>query len=303
MNPPSTITYNRRDEIDDNLWNECIKSATNSLVYGHSIYLDEMAYQWHALVLGNYEAVMPLCWKEKFGITYLYQPFVTAQLGVFGQNVSSDIVLSFLNSIPRKFRLWEFPMNYENKINSSLYKSIVRKNYVLDLNVPYHTLLAGYRPNTLRNISKAKRSMYEVRVDIAYQDIITLAKHGKGFRERENLERLYQLCTWMNDLEMISCYGIQNRQGKLLSVAIFFVDCHRAYYILPWNDLQSRDSGSSHLLIDKFIEHHSGKDLILDFEGSDVPGLQFFYSGFGAKEENYPMIFYNKLPWPVRLFK
>ena len=61
--------------------------------------------------------------------------------------------------------------------------------------------------------------------------------------------------------------------------------------------------GASHALIDAFIKDHAGQDLILDFEGSDIPNLAFFYNGFGATEEIYPALKINKLPWYVRWLK
>jgi hypothetical protein len=56
-------------------------------------------------------------------------------------------------------------------------------------------------------------------------------------------------------------------------------------------------------MIDHFIQDHAGKKLLLDFEGSDIKNLAWFYRSFGAKEEKYPGIKLNKLPSIVKLFK
>ncbi|WP_315816464.1 hypothetical protein [Paraflavitalea speifideaquila] len=55
-------------------WDRCIADAPNGLIYGYSFYLDKMADNWDGLVLNNYEAVMPLPWKKKWGIYYLAHP-------------------------------------------------------------------------------------------------------------------------------------------------------------------------------------------------------------------------------------
>ena len=65
---------------------------TNGFIYGYSFYLDHMAKHWDALVSGDYEAVMPLTWNRKYGIYYLYQPFLAAQLGVFGASINAATV-------------------------------------------------------------------------------------------------------------------------------------------------------------------------------------------------------------------
>jgi len=43
--------------------------------------------------------------------------------------------------------------------------------------------------------------------------------------------------------------------------------------------------------------------MLLDFEGSDIPSLAFFYSSFGAVEERYSAIKLNRLPGLVKWLK
>lgn len=74
------LTY---DEIDRKKWDACIRQSLNGLIYAETVYLDHMAVNWDGLVLGDYEAVMPLTWKKKWGIKYLYQPAFFQQGGIF----------------------------------------------------------------------------------------------------------------------------------------------------------------------------------------------------------------------------
>src|SRR5258705_11018399 len=103
MSNPIAIQYLAHKDIDKNKWDRCIDSAGNGLIYAYSFYLDCMAMNWDALVLNDYEAVMPLTWKKKYGIHYLYQPFLTAQLGLFGNQINPNLFEIFLNAIPDKF--------------------------------------------------------------------------------------------------------------------------------------------------------------------------------------------------------
>jgi hypothetical protein len=43
--------------------------------------------------------------------------------------------------------------------------------------------------------------------------------------------------------------------------------------------------------------------MILDFEGSDQPGIAHFYSNFGGVDQPYFCYRRNRLPWPVRWLK
>jgi hypothetical protein len=69
------------------------------------------------------------------------------------------------------------------------------------------------------------------------------------------------------------------------------------------NHPNGKTIGASHALIDAFIKDHAGQNLLLDFEGSDIRNLAFFYSSFGAGEEKYTGIKMNRLPRLLQLFK
>ncbi|KAK6020229.1 hypothetical protein OSTOST_14121, partial [Ostertagia ostertagi] len=149
------IRFVQHDSIDLQKWDRCINEASNGLVYVSSFYLDHMAAHWDALVMGDYAVVMPLTWNKKYGIHYLYQPFLVAQGGIFGKNITPDTITSFIEAIPKKFRLVEISMNTGNLFNITSKQGLLRVNYVLDLKKPYDQLYAGYRDNIKRNIRKA----------------------------------------------------------------------------------------------------------------------------------------------------
>ena len=71
-------------QIDKTRWDDCLEASCNGLVYGHAWYLDVVCPGWKAWVWeegGEYQKVFPLTEGRKWGISYLYQPFFTQQLG------------------------------------------------------------------------------------------------------------------------------------------------------------------------------------------------------------------------------
>ena len=54
------IQYLKNKEIDFKKYDACIAAAINSRIYAYSWYLNIVADNWDALVLNDYEAVMPL---------------------------------------------------------------------------------------------------------------------------------------------------------------------------------------------------------------------------------------------------
>jgi hypothetical protein len=300
------IQYLPYKEIDNQKWDECIRTATHSLIYAYSFYLDAMAKHWDALLLGDYEAVMPLTWNRKYGFYYLYQPAFTASLGVFGKNVNEQSVKKFLDAIPGKYRLIEISLNTGNNFPASFKHYYPRSNYFLDLNKPYDVLAKDYRDNNKRNIAKTWQLGCRVSKEVPVDEVLRLnyeqLKHVSGTKP-EDYPRFKKLFEFLKPRNQAEVYGILDKQGKLLASAVYFFSQNRAYYILVGNHPDGKTIGASHALIDAFIKDHAGQNLVLDFEGSDIRNLAFFYSGFGAKEEIYPALRINNLPWYVKLLK
>lgn len=301
--PDASIKYLRRGEIDTARWDHCIDTAPNGLIYAFSFYLDHMTRHWDALVLGDYEAVMPLPWKRKWGIAYLYQPPFTASLGVFGKNLAGEIVQQLLDAIPEKFRLIEIDLNYGNTFNLPFQQ---RVNYVLGLDKPYNVISAAYNENLQRNLKKASAAQLKYKGDIAVQDVMRLAKehlrHLHGYKESDyiNFLKLFSLLTARG--QAMAC-GVYTGSGELAASAAFFFSHNRAYYILVGNRADKRTEGASHYLIDRFIYEYAGKPLLFDFEGSDIEGLANFYGSFGAQVEKYPTLLIDRLPRVVKALK
>ena len=309
------LTYQQIDKVK---WDACIDNADNGLIYAYSFYLDCMAKNWEALVLNDYEAVMPLTWNKKYGISYLYQPAFTASLGVFarpqdsvsraqwGKTINAEIISAFLTAIPSKYKYWDIYFNHGNFFELKDFKLYERVNYILDLNSDYENLYSAFSDNIKRNIKKAAQFHLTINKNIAVADVIAIAKEYAVGNSRTtdkdfaNFENLYKL---LHKKEKATTYGVYTKEKQLIASAVFFFSHSRAYYILVGNHPNGKTLGASHALINAFIKDHAGENLLLDFEGSDISSLAFFYSSFGAFEEKYSSIRLNKLPAIIKWLK
>lgn len=300
----NTIFYLEHRELDKQLWDRCIDNADNGLIYAYSFYLDQMADCWDALVLGNYEAVMPLPKRQKFGVSYLFQPSLTPTLGVFGNQITAIQVEDFLNSIPTFFKLWDISLNHFNFFKSATYKKIKRSNYILSLNNSYKNIYSNYHHNIIRDITKAKKEGLSVSNNIPLQDIVTICKREFPLFMKvephlfDNLSLIYEHSPYP---KLTS--GVYSREGILLSSCAFLFSHNRAYYWLVGNNPEGRIYRASAFLLDNFIREHAESNLLLDFEGSDKESIAFFYKKFGGILEDYVSIYNNKLPFPFKLLK
>jgi len=181
-----------------------------------------------------------------------------------------------------------------------------RMNYVLPLKEPYEKLYENFRDNIKRNIKKAAKLNCVVKKDIPVADVISLAREqSKDFASLtdKDFSRFAKLYQQLQANKQAITYAVYSSLNELLASAVFFFYQNRAYYILVGNHPNGKTIGASHALINAFIKDHAGKELLLDFEGSDIRNLAFFYSSFGASEEKYAGLKYNNLPRLLKFFK
>lgn len=293
-----SIRHVKRGEIDPLKWERCIASASNGSPYARVEYLDALSPHWEALIFGDYEWVMPLPVKKKYGIRYLYQPFLIPHLGVFGKAPQPTLVTAFLDSIPSSIKWIDITLNPRSIPTIEKYPITQRPNFILDLNRSYMEIQAGYRLNHIRNIQRAERAGCYVDRHVGPLQVFELAEKflgPKGHFPAQHKEAFLLLVDEWIRSGSACAYGIRSK-GQLLSAAVFLKYQHRAYYLLVGNHPNGKTLGTSHALIDAFIKDHASKEMILDFEGSDVPSLAFFYQGFGVQPETFGWIRINRLP-------
>jgi hypothetical protein len=299
------IRFIKNADINKKKWDACISNAANGLIYGYSWYLDITSKHWDGLVLNDYEAVMPLTWNRKYGFYYLYQPFFCQSLGVFGNNITADLLKAFLEAIPSKFKFWDIYLNRGNVFKVSGYGLHLRSNYVLDLDKPFEKLAASFNSKHQASIKRAKKEGCIAKKDIPLADVLALAKKQSEKyspikeSDYQNLSNIYQ---HLHKKGNAITYGVY-KKDELLASGVWLFSHKRIYYVLAGNRPEGRTSGASHFLISEVIREYSGKDMLFDFEGSNVPGIATFFKRFGAVEEKYSAIRLNKLPPIIRLLK
>jgi hypothetical protein len=96
----------------------------------------------------------------------------------------------------------------------------------------------------------------------------------------------------MQEAGRVQVYGM--KLGKELCAGAIFVSGHkRIHYLLSVSTATGKEFSAMFSLIDRFIQRHAGKDLDLDFEGSNLEPLARFFRGFGAQAQGYQRIRFN----------
>ena len=303
------LTYTTQSEIDRTKWDDCIIKANNSLIYCQSFYLNNCTdKQWDAIILNDYEAVMPVTYRKKYGIKYLYQPAFLAQAGIFCEyDLSATMVSDFIKIAVSRFKLIEINLNYKNTraaINGANF--CLRNNFVLDLKESYETIASGYKSNFRKNLKEAKKHDLSFHAGNNFSETIDLFRrlYSKKMTSvtDQDYEHLEQNCKQLferNDLVVREV-----KVGNIIYAAVILLrDKNRLYNIASCITPAGRKNSANYFLYDKIIEEFSASHLKLDLEGSDIKGIADFYKSMNPVNEPYYSLRVNNLPALIKFFK
>ncbi|MBS1749157.1 MAG: hypothetical protein JST63_04590 [Bacteroidetes bacterium] len=299
------ISYIEHEQIDVQKWDNCIEEAGNSLIYGYSWWLDSMSPGWHGLVLNDYEAVMPLTWRKKYGICYLYQPFCTAALGVFFKKHINPCIEDFFKAIPTVYKYWDIDINEKNEIVNGV-QYFKRTNQLIDLRDGYKEICKNYSRLAGRMINKARGLHIDIVRDEPAGIIVSLFQ--KEYRRKIKVSDyeyiiLAKCCEMAKDKGMLKSYIAKSATGIILAFYIVLYDDHFGYSLLGGSTPEGKDMGAFYLLTDAAIHDQCNNNKIFRFEGSDQEGIAFFNRQFGAVPVSYLHIKHNRLPSLLKFLK
>lgn len=304
-----SIKHLKHTEIDKSKWDWNIRNAVNGNIYAWSWYLDAVAPEWEALVSEDYQHVMPLPWRKKWGFKYLYRPLLNQQLGVFSIDLPSvELVKQFILKLPAGFRLIEYCVNKYNRVQNQDWVGSLHHSYELDLAADYEQLASSFNQNTKRNLKKAVEEKLEVEPNLDAESFIKLmisdsSPGSQILTHTKNFPTFLRLLKAFKDTNTGRIIGVKNEDQQLIAAALFGTSHNKWYYLAPVNTEEGKDKRANFLIINHLIKETSGQAVTLDFEGSDISGVARFYAGFGAQPYTYTFLRINRLPWMLKFLK
>ncbi len=301
------IRFLKHNEIDKKKWDKAIDLSANNLIYAYSWYLDIVNPGWCALEEDNYASVMPLTGNKKYGVAYMYPPYFAQQLGVFSkEKISAGKVQEFLDTIPPHYKFIEANLNIANTFDLSGFKIKKNTNIELLLDKSYELLRKEFSEDTKRNIKKAAKHNLELKKGIDPSALIVIFRKNIGKKINNLTDKNYKVllhlintCIQKGYAEIWGAFS----EGKLCAGVVWLIKDNRSIFLFSATNQEAKKTGAMFFLIDRFIQEHAGEKMILDFEGSNLPGLARFYKGFGSEEYVYLQIRRNSLPKVIRWIK
>ncbi|MFT4202558.1 MAG: hypothetical protein QM610_01475 [Chitinophagaceae bacterium] len=290
-----------RNSIDYNKWNRCVERH-RGLVYNLYPYLTMLCDDWHGVIVGDYECILAVPSKRKFGFRYVpVVPFIQ-QLTLLG-NPSSDEINAVVGIVGKLVRYGDYNISHTL---SSPHGSVREKtNFSLHLDVSYRTIYANYKTSLKRALQKAHHanlSFERCRPEYVLRNYADVYDNKVSVVNTKYYSRFRKLITELEQHSQAIAYRVQ-QNGAVVATALFIHYNGRLYNILPCTLPQGKPCAAMHFLLDNVIRLYVGTETVLDFEGSDLPGVKQFYEQFGPVRETYFQYHINRLPFPVnRIF-
>lgn len=302
------LQYIEYENIDQQKWDACIAGCINGNIYAQSYYLNAMAGRWDALVSGDYEIVMPVTYRKKYFIKYLYQPAFTQQLGIFFKTPPpGEVYHAFMSVLKKKFRYAGIMFNHLNLGMPGIETGKICSNFIVDLRPAYPKIHAGYKSGFLKNLRRCEKFGFKYSeaadtkmvIDMYYK-LYAERSSGAGKKDYVSFKKI------CDRLQTEGCvYGrkVLDSNGNLAAAVVLLQHGNRLYNFISCITKKGRDEEANYFLYDRLISEFSCKGWLLDLEGSDIKGIAHFYQSMGAVDEPYPFIRYNDLPLVIKLFK
>jgi hypothetical protein len=297
-------------KIDKQKWDLCIANALHPSLFCTSKYLDNIASQWDALILNDYEFVMPLIHRKKFGIAYLYQPAFLPVISIFSSfKTAKYIIKAFLSKAFELYNFAEISLAHPVTI-SSFHKNMVVKehnNFVVNLKEDYKNKYANYHPHFTKSLRRLQKLSLQYLTSNNVNEVITLYELLYLERiksvEKKDVQDFLNLCLVIQKNKNVVIRKVQDESSGILAAVILLQYKNILYNIISCISPEGKKAEANYFLYDKIMEEFSGKNYLLDLEGSDIKGIANFYLKMNPTNEKYISIKYNNLPKLIKLIK
>jgi hypothetical protein len=293
-----TIEIIHSAQLDPRRWDECVTRG-EGLIYSRYWYVDAMADDWYGLVWGDYECVMPLPVKKKFGIKMLTNP-------AFMQRCDSSHTLDPEQCFEVGNRLRSFAgLIHLNLSQQGVFPKAAtrqRTNFILDLTLSYASIFDNYSESCRKNLRKAVRRGCVWSEKVSINDVLQLYQQAYGSVSSygtTHYEKVLRLLHAAEQQDACRLGAVYDEKGEMVYAGLVLDDGRRLYYLMGAPTEKGREMRATYFFIDSIIRQFAEKRLVFDFEGSDIPDVARFYQSFSPATEHYYEYYLNNYPFPL----
>ncbi len=315
-----SIEYVPYQELNFSKWDRCIDTAYNREIYAYSWVLNSVTNHWDALIENDYEKVMPLPISSFMGKSFIYQPMMAPELGIFSpEPVHKNTINKFISLVFEKHKYAELPFNKFLETNLSIAKYKLKQSFDLDLISPYQKTFANFTNEAKRKIRFAEDSGLFISKGLVPNQMLRFHRDIKiPFLQKFNnpfYSKLRRLISLSIQNSAGESFGVYTHENNLCSLGFIIKTNDRIVLYFVTSDNFGLKKNTTWFLINHIIRVYSERNITLRFEPfkfhhiNNYPKITLNYkkkslkyqynifTSFGAKKYRYP-VFYNKpIPW------
>jgi len=299
------LQWIRNSAIDRQKWDNCITTCPWGNIYSLSIYLDTLTNNgWEALVMGDYEFIMPVPLRSKFGIMYTYRPDFCQQLGIFSihNQLTDELSHVFYAELSKRCLHIIYPLNFQNKMHHGEGLNFKKRtNFILELSSSYENLSAGFAGDLKRNLMKSTKAGLSIKSNIEVKKVVELYKNAWNHLYKisdQGYTYFEHLIINLAKNNLASTYGVY-QENRLVAACVILRFKNRIYYPFSAISSEGRKTGAAAAMLAGILKNHENSGLIFDFEGSDLENVKFFYQKFNPIDQPYYQLEKHFKPWAL----
>ena len=279
----------RYKDIDFKKYVACVDLSSQRNFYAKKEILDFLTKNsWELLVEGDYEAVMPIPVKKKFGFSYVYMPLFCQQLGIFSLQFDANVEEQFLKEFEKNYKIQGYFFNEKNTLKSHLE---VRKNYIIHP-TEYALLRKKYFKGRKSTVKSAQNfSLQKVSFDERIKAFI--CENFKGLSSKEEVQKYIDYLQFLDSKKLLLLYGATDEILELCNVALLISTKEELSLLGLINKEKYLKKNGASFLIDQIIQKHIPTKS-LNMMGGSIRGIEVFFKSFGADCHEYPFIYQSK---------
>ncbi|MBN1119410.1 MAG: hypothetical protein JXA77_19520 [Bacteroidales bacterium] len=293
--------------INKKKWDSIVESSENASIYMLSWYLDAVSPGWEALIQDDYAAIFPLPVKKKFGIKYLVRPNYSQCYRIVGNSITPEIEKKFLNTIKSAYRYAILRVASSDYLKLESFFTGINTNFELDLSKTYEELFSNFSKNHKKNIKSSRNKGLLIKEYLNIDDFVDFTRTSMDYKHVSfdskvwsDMKILLHTLKKNCDGKYFATYDSAEQMCALTAIVNFK---KRWYLLFNAANEAGRKQRALYFALDSFIKQYAGSHQILDFEGSNIPSIAYFFEGFGAIKTEYYSFEVNRLPALIRRTK
>lgn len=285
---------------DKSAYGSLLTLQAESSPYVQAEYLNIVHPSWVLFAFQSF--FFPLTGRQIAWYRLLEQPLLTQHFALVGADKApSAAYYQLLQILQKHFQHIDICIDASGFPLPAGWKSQERITYRLSLPENQDLLRQNYHQH-LKRILKKPGTLH-FRNDVAIAKFLPFLREHLGSKTQLPAHFYDKAAALLHHKDMQWQIFGAYAGDKLVAACAILHHRQQRYYQLAANAPSGKELNAMHHLVDHLLVNYCGQELVFDFEGSMIAGLQRFYGGFGAKPYIYTRVSYSRLPWPLSLWK